>query len=133
AEIKDISILTGSDHKLVWAEIETSAILNYDKLRKKEGKGPTRKVFLYYKAMEENCESYSKHVDSILKTKKTIKEKLSAKCSKMEIDKECETISSAILKATMKHILWITVKKTEAQVKTLVSKCKMYKEIKFLF
>ncbi|CAG8605260.1 35621_t:CDS:1 [Gigaspora margarita] len=54
AEIKDISILTGSDHKLVWVEIETSAILNYGKLRKKEGKGLIRRVFLYHKTMEEN-------------------------------------------------------------------------------
>ncbi|CAG8721301.1 46275_t:CDS:1, partial [Gigaspora margarita] len=44
AKIKDISILTGSDHKLVWAEIETSAILNNGKLRTKEEKGPTRRV-----------------------------------------------------------------------------------------
>ncbi|CAG8771553.1 8999_t:CDS:2, partial [Gigaspora margarita] len=122
AEIKDISILTGSDHKLVWAEIETSAILNYSKLRKKERKGPTRKVFLYYKATEENWESYSKHVNSILKTKKSVKGKLSAKCSKMGIDKEWKTISSAILKVAMKHIPWITVKKTEAQGKVLRKK-----------
>ncbi|CAG8768176.1 24761_t:CDS:2 [Gigaspora margarita] len=54
AEIKDISILTGSDHKLAWAEIETSAILNYGKLRKKERKGPTKRVFLYHNATEEN-------------------------------------------------------------------------------
>ncbi|CAG8488773.1 34326_t:CDS:2 [Gigaspora margarita] len=54
AEIKDISILMRSNHKLVWAEIETSAILNYCKLRKKEEKGPTRRVFLYHKATEEN-------------------------------------------------------------------------------
>ena len=51
----------------------------------------------------------------------------------MEINKKWETISSAILKAAMKYIPWITVKKTEAQVKTSVPKCKMYKEIKFLF
>ncbi|CAG8740444.1 31880_t:CDS:2 [Gigaspora margarita] len=82
AEIKDISILTGSDHKLVWVEIKISQVRR-----------------LYFK------------------TKETVNGKLSAKCSKIEIDKEWETISSAILKAAMKHILWITVKKTEAQAR----------------
>ncbi|CAG8807208.1 21334_t:CDS:2, partial [Gigaspora margarita] len=88
AEIKNIT------------EIETSTILNYGKLRKKEGKGPTRRVFLYHKATEENWKFYSKYIDSILKTKKTVNRKLNAKYSKIEIDKEWETIKKVLRKKT---------------------------------
>ncbi|CAG8823876.1 16665_t:CDS:1, partial [Gigaspora rosea] len=51
-------------------------------------------------------------------TKKDINGEIIIKDSKMKIEKEWEIISSAILKAAMKHIPWINVKKTEAQVKT---------------
>ena len=52
--VENITIYTGSDHKLIWAKINTSIILNYRNLCKKKKKSPTRKIFLYYKATEKN-------------------------------------------------------------------------------
>ena len=54
AVIQDIDMLTGSDHKLIWAKLRTRDILGYGRLRKKARSSPTRRIFLYHKATIEN-------------------------------------------------------------------------------
>ncbi|CAG8849510.1 32951_t:CDS:2, partial [Gigaspora margarita] len=102
ANISDINMLIGSDHKLVWAEVETDAILHYID-HQEESSYITRQ---------------QKKIGSYIATK---------------INKEWEFISSAILKAAMKHIPWINIKKTETQARISVPKHKIYREIKFLY
>ncbi|CAG8848835.1 7460_t:CDS:1, partial [Gigaspora margarita] len=113
ADISDMNILIESDHKLVWAEVETDAILHNSKLQRRKKSRPSRRVFLYHKAIEENWESYSKCVDALLRKKEIYNLEETAQSNETKINKEWEIISSAILKAAMKHILWINIKKTE--------------------
>ena len=129
--VEDIAIYTGSNHKLIWAKINTSIILNYRNLQKKKKKSPTRKIFLYHKATEENQEAYSKRVEQLLKSEETNNK--DPHCSKTSINEKCDLINKAIVQAATKHISWINTKKTEAQSKKSIPKCKIYKEIKLLY
>src|SRR5260364_369720 len=132
-DISDINILIGSDHKLVWAEVETDTILHYGKLQRRKKSRPSRRVFLYHKATEENWESYSKCINALLRKKEIHNLEETAQSNEAKINKEWKIISSAILKAAMKHIPWINIKKTKTQTRISVPKHKIYREIKFLY
>ncbi|CAG8855782.1 32987_t:CDS:1, partial [Gigaspora margarita] len=65
----------------------------------------------------ENWEAYSKSVDALLRKKGIHNLEETAQSKEAMINKEWEIISSAILKAAMKHIPWINIKKTETQAR----------------
>ncbi|CAG8846099.1 18631_t:CDS:1, partial [Gigaspora margarita] len=82
---------------------------------------------------KENWEAYSKCIDALLRKKELHNLEETAQSNEAKINKEWEIISSAILKAAMKHIPWINIKKTETQARISVPKHKIYREIKFLY
>jgi hypothetical protein len=103
AGIEDVNMITNSDHNLIWSKFKTSEILSYGNFRKKAGKRPIRKVFLYHKATESNWESYKVDVENMLKSKKSIFTDKNSN-SKADINIKWDNISSSIMKAAFKNI-----------------------------
>ena len=52
--------------KMVCANLKLNKILEYGKLSRREQEKPNRRVFLYHKALSEDWEAYSVHVERTL-------------------------------------------------------------------
>jgi transposase len=70
SDIDDMSLVTGSDHNLLWGSISTNSFLdlspkNRSKANIKEI--PKRRIYLYQEAFEENWENYKSSLNNILR------------------------------------------------------------------
>ncbi|CAG8459395.1 9337_t:CDS:2, partial [Gigaspora margarita] len=132
AVIEDIEDVTGSDHGLVWCLLEINKILRFSETSKNNKHQQTRKVFLYYKATEENWKGYRSCLNHKLGTKS---KKLRHDAGRLEeeVNEEWDIISRAILQATNKNILHIKVKSSERQIRKAIPKLLIYKDTSVLY
>jgi exonuclease III len=69
SDIEEMSLVTGSDHNLVWGRINTASFISYDSRNRSKANIrniPKRKIFLYKEASEENWEEYKNMLESSL-------------------------------------------------------------------
>src|SRR5437868_12673538 len=107
SNIEGMETVTDSDYRIVWIQLDSSGILEKNKQRNRKGQKETRRLYLYYKAIEENWSEYSQEVEKIIRNAAKRKKKNRYKAEKeseLDIDKEWELIAKAIQVAASKHI-----------------------------
>ena len=135
SNIEGMETITDSDHGIVWIQLDSSGILEKNKQRSRKGQKETRRLYLYYKATEENWSKYSQEVEKIFRNAAKRKKKNRYKAEKeseLDIDEEWELIAKAIQAAASKHIPSTKTQDTNNQVRKEATRSLIYSRAKVL-
>jgi len=124
-----MSLVTGSDHNLVWLFLNLGEILRFKTKRRKEETIYKRRIFLYNKATNENWEGYKSMLERLLRHTEEGQEKVIGKEEKeREVNERWDQIESAILKAANRHIPSKWVKNIREEVNKNVDRSPIFKD-----
>jgi hypothetical protein len=141
SDIEDMDLITGSDHNLIWGEINTSLVIETSTKnlsRANERNIPRRRIYQYQEATVEDWENYRAKLDNILTqgTKRTgemsslVHEE--KEITEANINEEWDRIVNAINRAAAKHIPFKLSKRTIDEKDKQVLRNPRFKDVKNL-
>jgi exonuclease III len=141
SDIDEMSLVTNSDHNLVWAKINTAPFLGLNTKNTRKSKTadiPRRKIFLYKNASEENWEGYKNTLDKLLSRSAQNEQEIDSVSTVSNtiiekfINEEWDRIVSSINRAAVKHIPSKNSSRSQEEKDKLVPRNSRYIDVKSL-
>src|SRR5207237_10452007 len=108
SNIENAKNITNSDYSIVWLLIDSSDLLEKNKIRNKKKQNETRRIYLYHKATKEDWDAYSQKVEQIFTHAEKKPKKQDIRIDNIEkenIDESWDTIIKAITTTANEFIL----------------------------